>query len=117
MSQDPEPEELAHLFRARLEAERRELDGLSETTGEDRSPVTLDQQSVGRVSRIDSLQVQAMAQAAEGRRQLRRRRVGAALARMEEGEFGYCAECGEFIGLKRLEVDPTVIRCVACEAG
>ena len=117
MSRDPEPEELAHLFRERLEAEQRDLDGLSETTGEDRKPVALDQQSVGRVSRIDSLQVQAMAQAAEGRRQLRRRRVGAALARMDEGEFGYCAECGEFIGLKRLEVDPTVIRCVDCETG
>ncbi len=117
MSEDPGPGELARLFRERLEAEQAELEGMTRSTGEDRKPVALDQQSIGRVSRIDSLQVQAMAQASEGRRQLRRRRVAGALARIEEEEFGYCVDCGSFIGLKRLEIDPTVFRCVACETG
>ena len=45
-----------------------ELLALSEAADEDRKPVELDQQSVGRLSRMDSMQVQAMAKAADARR-------------------------------------------------
>ena len=80
----------------------------------DRRPVELDQQSVGRLSRMDALQVQAMAQAQEGRRQDQLRRIDAALRRLADGEYGACVECGEDIPAKRLEIDPTVVRCVDC---
>jgi DnaK suppressor protein len=33
-------------------------------------------------------------------------KIGAALRRIEEGEYGYCEETGEPIGLKRLEARP-----------
>ena len=49
---------------------------------ESRATVMLDQQSVGRLSRMDALQGQAMAQAGEDRRQLLLRRIEAALARI-----------------------------------
>lgn len=101
-------------FRPLIEAELEQLRALTHAGNADRSPVELDQQSIGRVSRIDSLQVQAMAQASERRRTARRRQLQDALARLEAGELGWCDECGEAIALKRLEIDPAVTRCVDC---
>ncbi len=104
-------------FRPRIEAELEELAAASATSAGARGPVALDQQSVGRLSRMDAMQGQAMAQEAERRRQARIVALKAALARIDEGEFGDCAECGEPIPEKRLEIDPTVMVCVACAAG
>ena len=52
---------------ARLEARREELLHLAETSAESRKPVELDQTRVGRLSRMDALQDQAM-QLETGRR-------------------------------------------------
>jgi DnaK suppressor protein len=101
-------------WRARLIEEQHELDTLSRDSSEGRGAVTLDQQSVGRVSRIDAMQQQAMAQESERRRQLRRRRIESALKRLDEGDFGYCVHCGEAIAEERLSFDPTVPSCVTC---
>ena len=100
--------------RAALEAERDSLDDLSDATEDERRPVELDQQSVGRLSRMDAMQVQAMAQAVEGRRRQRQAQIAAALKRLDEGEYGYCVVCGEDIPVKRLEVDLTAAPCVDC---
>ena len=100
-----------------LEAELAEISALSASTGADRAPVSLDQQSVGRLSRMDAMQGQAMAQAAERRRQQRVVLIKAALARMEEGEYGYCQTCGDSISEGRLKADPTAPRCVTCASG
>ncbi|MGQ7792747.1 TraR/DksA family transcriptional regulator [Faunimonas sp. B44] len=111
---EPEPGALAGRFGPRLEAELEDLAASTESTVADRAPVELDQQSVGRLSRMDALQGQAMAQAADRRRRARRGQIEAALRRMADGEYGYCLECGAFIGLKRLEIDPAAALCVAC---
>lgn len=79
--------------------------------------VELDQQAVGRLSRMDALQNQAMARATATRRGTERARLQAALARMDEGEFGYCDDCGDEIAHGRLRLDPSVIRCVECANG
>lgn len=95
---------------AQLEAE--------DALGEDaQRVVTLDQQSVGRLSRMDAMQQQAMARATQVRRNQEVSRLRAALSRLEEGEFGLCSECGEDIPLPRLELDPTVTRCISCAHG
>jgi len=65
--------------------------------------VVLDQQSVGRLSRMDALQQQAMAKAQQNRRGASELRIRAALARIADDEFGYCSDCGEPIEKKRLE--------------
>jgi DnaK suppressor protein len=101
-------------IRRALEDERAELVHASETTAEEQRPVELDQQSVGRVSRMDALQVQAMAQALEARRQGRLLRIEAALRRLDAGDYGLCEECGDEIPAKRLEIDPAIERCVDC---
>jgi len=38
-----------------------------------------------------------------------------ALARLEQGDYGYCFDCGEEIGEKRLRALPFAVRCKDCE--
>ncbi len=104
-------------YRKRLEARREELKLLSSGAKEARKPVELDQQSVGRLSRQDALQQQAMANAQEARRAGELKKIDAALARIEEGDFGWCAECGEAIDPKRLDIDLTAMLCAPCAGG
>jgi len=101
-------------IRARLIALRDEVEELSSLAKDNRKPVKLDQQSVGRLSRMDSLQVQAMDMAQE---QVRRRqivKINAALERVESGDYGYCVTCDEPIGEKRLGLDPAIPLCLNC---
>ena len=86
-------------FRNPLLQRLAELDEQDRISAKDRDPVTLDQESVGRLSRIDAMQVQAMALAQKRRRKAERAGIAAALQRIEEGEFGYCIECGDQIRL------------------
>lgn len=104
-------------FRRRLTARLAELRSASGATAEDRRPVELDQQSVGRLSRMDALQVQAMAQAAERRRADEMQRIEAALRRADDGEYGCCLRCGSEIAVGRLDADPTATLCIDCAAG
>ena len=91
-----------------------ELQDQSGATEEARKPVELDQQAVGRLSRMDALQEQAMQFETERRRQQTLSRIEAALKRIDEDEFGYCIACGEAIDIRRLENDPTLATCVKC---
>lgn len=104
---------LAAMSKA-LEAERERLREVSAGAAQERKPVELDQQSVGRLSRMDAMQVQAMAQAVEARRQGRLQRIEAALKRIDAGDYGYCVSCDTEIPVKRLEIDPATERCVDC---
>ncbi len=91
-----------------------ELESFSEISEDARATVMLDQQSVGRLSRMDALQGQAMAQASERQRRADIQRIEAALKRLDDGDYGYCVDCGEDIAAKRLEVDPAAAFCIRC---
>lgn len=93
---------------------RDELERLAATGDASAGVVELDQARVGRLSRMDAMQAQAMAQASAQRRQAQLREIAAALVRMENGEFGLCEECAEPISPRRLDVDPTARLCIAC---
>ncbi len=97
-----------------LIARREELEQLSHNSAEARETVTLDQSSVGRLSRMDAIQQQAMAQATERQRAVEISRIEHALKRLDEDEYGYCVECGEDISVKRLEIDPAATHCIKC---
>ena len=101
-------------WRAKLLTERATLTDASAATAESRTPVALDQQTVGRLSRMDAMQVQAMAQAEEERRQHRMRLISAALSRLDEDEYGSCMTCGVDIPEKRLAIDLAASQCVDC---
>lgn len=101
-------------IRARLLALREELARLAESHQADQDPVELDQTKVGRLSRMDALQGQAMAQEVARRREVELKRIDAALKRIDDGDYGYCIACGEEIAVKRLELDPTAPTCISC---
>jgi len=101
-------------FRGVAQARKEELQSLSDISLAARDTVTLDQQSVGRLSRMDAMQQQAMAQATERQRGNELVRINQAMSRLDEGDYGYCDECGEEIAAKRLEIDPAAILCVRC---
>ena len=100
--------------KARLEAKRDELLESSEISSQSRDPVELDQQSVGRLSRMDAMQHQAMAAALERSRKIDLARVDQAMTRLADGEYGYCAECDKEIPDGRLAIDPMAEKCVGC---
>lgn len=85
-------------------------DGQREAAG----TVELDQSRVGRLSRMDALQQQAMARATNQRSALELQRLEAALVRIRTGDYGYCLKCGEDIAEKRLKADPGALTCITC---
>ena len=100
--------------RQHLIARREALGAEGAADADKRDTVELQQDSVGRLSRMDALQQQAMASTAARRRAAERARIEAALARLEEGEWGWCTACGNTIAEKRLEHDPSVALCFEC---
>jgi DnaK suppressor protein len=98
----------------RLAELKAQLEQESRSSADSRQAVELDQQSVGRLSRMDALQSQAMAQAQERKRRNDLTRIELAMRRLAEGDYGYCVECGEEISEKRLIIDPMAERCVGC---
>ena len=101
-------------YKKKLLALRVELLALVGATQEATQPVELDQAALGRLSRMDAMQAQQMALEADRRRKRQLQRIDGALRRIEAGAYGRCFVCEEAIGAARLEVDPTITRCVNC---
>ncbi len=101
-------------FREKLQTLRDEILQVEQTGDEAAQTVELDQMKVGRVSRMDALQGQAMAKETQQRRNIRKQRIETALQRLEKESFGLCVRCEEEIHPKRLEFDPTVLLCITC---
>ncbi|MDD3786677.1 MAG: molecular chaperone DnaK [Hydrogenophaga sp.] len=102
-------------FRARLQIEQRETVEAIEQAQQSAAPVELDQSSVGRVSRIDALQQQALALGLLERLTVRKRKVEAALARLDAGTYGMCCACQGDVEPERLNADPAVVFCQECK--
>jgi DnaK suppressor protein len=109
-----EQSERLDRYRQRIVEELKNIDDLTASAAEDARPVALDQQSVGRLSRMDAMQRQAMAAETQRRRQHRRLQLLRTLSRMDNDEYGYCMECGDEIPDGRLDIDPTFHLCVKC---
>lgn len=100
--------------RAALVARRQDLLALVESSAEARGTVELDQSRVGRLSRMDALQAQAMSVETDRRRKVELQQIEAALSRIEDGDYGFCVSCGEEIAPKRLALNPTAPVCIDC---
>ena len=103
-------------FRQLLLKQKQELLDVRESGRAAAGTVKLDQSSVGRLSRMDALQAQAMHQEAARRREQQLRAIEIALAKIESGDYGYCDECGEEIAEQRLLINPTVAFCISCSS-
>jgi DnaK suppressor protein len=101
-------------FRSRLQIRREDILSRTAEAKESAGTVELDQSRVGRLSRMDALQSQAMSQEAQRRRSVELTRISSALQRIVDGEYGYCVSCGEQIAIPRLEFDPAATQCLVC---
>ena len=97
-------------FKHRLETRRTEIEAMKKEI----APVELDQSRMGRLTRMDAMQQQAMSQAAARLTQNELQRIRTALDRINSGEYGYCVRCEEDIAEGRLRVDPSVLNCIGC---
>jgi len=100
-----------------LESLAHELAEAESAAGSTADAVELDQSKVGRLSRMDALQMQAMARAEADRRSAHSQRVTLALSRVSaglEGDYGLCRACEEPVDPKRLAVDPAALLCFDC---
>ena len=93
------------------QSELLELADVSESAAE---TVDLDQSKVGRLSRMDAMQAQAMSVETNRRRVLELAKIKAALSRIANDEYGFCIHCDESIAFKRLEIDPAATMCIKC---
>lgn len=110
----PDTEIDVEAFKALLLARRQDLIDTAAASRDERRPVDLDQTKVGRLSRMDAMQAQAMSIETDRRRGREIGRIDAALKRIESGDYGYCLTCGDEIALKRLQTDPATPTCVDC---
>ncbi len=101
-------------FEKRLKERLEAIIAAQESRKEEEEPVELDQARVGRLSRMDAMQQQAISQAAARLVDLERQRIQSALGRLQSGDYGYCALCDEEIAEGRLRFDPSILTCIAC---
>jgi|TARA_B100001093_G_scaffold488130_1_gene525054 DnaK suppressor protein len=102
------------VLKGMLLSELQEVENIAQKTLEDRAPVKLDQQAVGRLSRMDAMQQQSIEKAKQVRRVERIKLINAALKRLEAGDFGFCLNCDAQISDGRLRLDPTFALCIDC---
>lgn len=101
-------------FKLRLEERRAAILANKEAMKQENGPLELDQARVGRLSRMDAMQQQAMSQAGVRLLDLELQRIKTALGRIESEEYGYCILCDEEIAEKRLQFDPSILTCIHC---
>ena len=86
-------------------------------SGESARPRDLEQDTVGRLSRIDAIQNAGLTANLEERGRQQLGQVVEALRRIEEGTYGACSACGGPIPFDRLMVFPETVACTACARG
>lgn len=101
-------------IREKLIAMKDELLLLATISNDATKIVKLDQSTVGRLSRMDAMQAQAMSLELKRRREIELQKITAALARIDSGDYGYCVACDEQILAGRLEFDPATPLCLDC---
>lgn len=101
-------------LKSQLMKQKMELLQADETGQQAEETVELDQSRMGRLSRLDAMQSQAMSKETGRRRRLHVIEIDAALKRMDDGEYGLCSACGELINPGRLAANPAIRLCIAC---
>ena len=116
MATDPLKQAQITQLQTQLIAQQKELAELLRNADATTKPVTLDQQSVGRVSRIDAIQQQQMALANQKQTSDMLKGIELALRRIGDASYGDCQECGEPIAYARLQAQPFASLCIDCQS-
>lgn len=101
-------------IRFALESLKKEVINHKEKASKSIAPVELDQQRIGRLSRMDALIAKETAGAAQKRRILQIKKIESALSRIDNDEYGFCINCGEEISQERLKQDLATAICIDC---
>lgn len=100
---------LEQIASEELERLQKEIAG----SGDEVAAISPDK-AIGRLSRLDAMQMQQVAKAAQRRREDRVTALQNALDRIDAGRFGQCELCKEWISLDRLKAQPEASRCGDC---
>lgn len=80
---------------------------------ESTKPIT-PENSIGRLSRMDAINSKGVADAAKSNKKKRLAQLKVALSKIEDPQFGNCANCGNTIQEARLMYMPESVYCVRC---
>ena len=83
--------------------------------GSGAEPVEASGQTIGRLTRMDALQLRAMADLSRDQVRIRLRQIDAALLVMDGGRYGICRRCGRPMARERLEAMPEAPFCAPCQ--
>lgn len=108
--------ETQERFRPLLEARIISLEKQIKDREADAAAVEPDK-SIGRLSRLDSMQMQQLSRDAQQRQKSELYRLKEALNRLDQGFFGKCQLCGADIGEERLEIQLDASFCIGCAGG
>jgi RNA polymerase-binding transcription factor DksA len=101
-------DQIAAALRARLAELQAEIARLEQATIQPLSAKFADQANdLEELATNEGLEVQHIREAEQ---------ILAALARIEQGQYGVCSNCGADIAPARLAALPTATRCIACAA-
>jgi DnaK suppressor protein len=107
------PEALTQL-RDELERSLSKLERSMRANGAAARPRDLEQDTVGRLSRVEALQSQGLTKTLAAREQVQLEQIVSALRRLEEGTYGACNGCGVPIPMERLMIYPETLACSTC---
>ena len=82
---------------------------------EETKPVAPDN-AIGRLTRMEAINAKSIKEANLRSATQRLQKLKIALSKIDEAQFGVCAECGEMIAFGRLLARPESSRCVECAA-
>ncbi|MGB6977534.1 MAG: RNA polymerase-binding protein DksA [Gammaproteobacteria bacterium] len=98
----------SHILELSMEQLKNEADEtLQRVQGEVKYPDPLDQASQEGDMNLTLRE--------EDRRRKLRKKIGEALQRIKDNDYGYCVNCGAEIGIQRLEARPTAELCIDCK--
>ena len=89
------------------------LEARMEVSGDLAKPVQLDE-PIGRLTRMDAIQMQQMALAGLSREQQQLVLARYALQLLDDENFGNCQSCKQPIGIDRLRFQPEILLCIHC---
>ncbi len=113
---DPASPAAAHV-RAALQARERKLRSEVAATRArgDADPLRVSREAVDRGEEAGAEVEQGLNDAEVARDMGEMRAISEALARLEAGRYGLCADCDELIDERRLAAEPHAVRCTACQ--
>jgi len=107
---DKQKEEFKQFANDEIAALKAEIPRLKELL----KPIAPDN-AIGRISRMDNIVNQSVAEAQHSKAKVRVVRLEEALKRADEDEdFGLCIDCGDPIPMARLKAVPETEMCIEC---